>query len=376
MRLSLRALLAGAWLGTAGLASGCSSAGQPAAGAVPAIVRIEPLGVSHYIKHVVIIVQENRSFNNIFMGFNGATTQTTGLMSNGQTVTLHASNFGGTDVGHSYNDGLNDWDNGKMDRFDTSLPGGTYAYAYLARKYVKPYWAMATQYALADRMFATEFGASFTAHLDLIAGTTNLNPWLAIADLPLRNPWGCDAPPGTVPSALQKNRTWQPYGGPFPCYTQFKTLADTLDASHVTWKYYAVSAGVFGGKAWSTFASIKHVRFGPDWSTNVVTPQNSVLTDVANGQLAQVSWVTPSIADSDHAGADSDTGPSWVAAVVNAVGHSRYWNDTAIVVLWDEWGGWYDPVSPPQLDFRGLGLRVPCIVISPYAKKSYVSHTQ
>jgi phospholipase C len=82
------------------------------------------------------------------------------------------------------------------------------------------------------------------------------------------------------------------------------------------------------------------------------------------------------LADSDHAGSNSDKGPSWVAGVVNAVGESQYWNTTAIVVLWDDWGGWYDSVPPPQLDFVGLGIRVPCIIISPYAKAGYVAHTQ
>lgn len=357
-------------------ASGCSSHSQPVSNFEPSLAVLHKTPVRQHLKHVVIIVQENRSFNNIFMGFNGATSATEGTEHDGTVVRLHESSFKGSDVDHTWNDGIHDWDNGKMDGFDTNLPGGTFAYAYLARKYVKPYWAMASQYVLADRMFATEFGASFTAHLDLIAGTTNLSPNLAIADIPLGNPWGCDASNGTVVSAVKKDRTWLAYGGGFPCYTQFKTLADTLDAAHVSWKYYAVSNAIFGGKAWSSFASVKKVRYGPDWDANVVTPQTSVLTDAADGNLADVSWVTPSTRDSDHAGSNSDTGPSWVSAVVNAIGESPYWNDTAIVVLWDEWGGWYDPVSPPQLDFRGLGMRVPCIVISPYAKAHYVSHTR
>ncbi|MGA9273996.1 MAG: alkaline phosphatase family protein, partial [Candidatus Cybelea sp.] len=75
-------------------------------------------------------------------------------------------------------------------------------------------------------------------------------------------------------------------------------------------------------------------------------------------------------------GEGRDDGPSWVSSVVNAIGKSPYWNSTAIVVLWDDWGGWYDSVAPPQLGFVGLGIRVPCIIISPYAKAGYVSHTQ
>jgi phospholipase C len=88
-----------------------------------------------------------------------------------------------------------------------------------------------------------------------------------------------------------------------------------------------------------------------------------------------VSWVIPTSGDSDHTGEGRDDGPAWVSSVVNAVGKSPDWKSSAIVVLWDDWGGWYDNVPPPQLDYRGLGVRVPCIIISPYARKGYVSHT-
>ncbi|MBV8198046.1 MAG: hypothetical protein JO263_07920 [Candidatus Eremiobacteraeota bacterium] len=106
-----------------------------------------------------------------------------------------------------------------------------------------------------------------------------------------------------------------------------------------------------------------------------------MLTDIANGQLAAVSWVTPDHNDADLPGVKSDKGPSWVTSIVNAIGESGYWDSSAIVIIWDEWGGWYDNASPPQLDFRGLAIRVPCIIISPYARvgragKGYISHTQ
>jgi phospholipase C len=143
----------------------------------------------------------------------------------------------------------------------------------------------------------------------------------------------------------------------------------------VTWKYYAPGAQVFGGRLWTPFAAIRQVRYGPDWR-HVISPSKKVLTDAPNGRLPQVSWVIPDGADSDHAGNDSDKGPSWVAGVVNAIGESPYWRTTAIIVLWDDWGGWFDNVPPPQLDFVGLGIRVPCIIISPYARSGYVSHTQ
>ena len=114
----------------------------------------------------------------------------------------------------------------------------------------------------------------------------------------------------------------------------------------------------------------------------MISPETTVLTDIPAGKLPAVSWVIPDLINSDHPGSGGKTGPSWVASVVNAVGSSQYWNSTAIVILWDDWGGWYDDAVPPQLDFRGLGLRVPCIIVSPYARMAspqqpgYVSHTQ
>lgn len=89
-----------------------------------------------------------------------------------------------------------------------------------------------------------------------------------------------------------------------------------------------------------------------------------------------MSWVTPSKLDSDHPADHSDLGPSWVASVVNAIGESSYWPSTAIIVLWDDWGGWYDNVAPPQVNYTSLGYRVPTIVISPYAKPHSISHTE
>jgi phospholipase C len=104
------------------------------------------------------------------------------------------------------------------------------------------------------------------------------------------------------------------------------------------------------------------------------TPPSEFLTDVRKEKLRTVSWVTPTCPNSDHAGCYSDTGPSWVASVVNAVGQSKYWNSTAIFIFWDDYGGWYDSEPPAYVDYDGLGFRLPMLLISPYAKKGYVSH--
>jgi len=336
-----------------------------------------------YIKHVVVIFQENRSFDNVFAGFPGADSATFGYDSSGNKIPLQAVTFSSLNPSHDWASAYGDWNGGKMNHFNLSeringnQPGGTYPYAYLSRSLVAPYWTMARQYALADRMFPTMFGGSFTAHLTLIAGTANVREQTSEVDYPSEAPWGCDASAGTLTSTVGLDRIVRPGSGPFPCFDQFRTIADTLDAARVSWRFYSPSVNDWtdGGEMWSTFDAIKRVRYGTDWRSNVIAPQTRVLQDVAQGRLAGVTWVIPDWLDSDHPGSYSNTGPSWVSAVVNAVGKSPFWKDTAIVVLWDDWGGWYDHVPPPQLDFRGLGIRVPCIIISPYVKPHYVSHT-
>lgn len=335
----------------------------------------------NYIKHVVFIVQENRSFDTIFAGFPGSDSKMYGYMHDGTMVPLRPIDWNTQDIPHGWAAGVMDYDNGKMDAFDRNniwAPGQppTYPYAYLKRSLVKPYWAMASRYTLADHMFPTEWGASFTAHLDLITGTTLLSSNSALASDPSSPPWNCDAPNGTTTTLVNPSGVFNT-NGPFPCFTQFNSIATNLDNAGVSWKYYVADASKdWGGSIWSEFGAIHNVRYGPDWNTNIIVPQTNVLTDIANGKLSAVSWVMPDWADSDHPDNNSDTGPSWVASVVNAVGKSQYWNSTAIVILWDDWGGFYDDLPPPQLDWLGLGIRVPCIIVSPYAKAHYVSHTQ
>jgi phospholipase C len=217
------------------------------------------------------------------------------------------------------------------------------------------------------------FGPSFTAHLTLIAGTADLTPQLSEADVPTSSPWGCDAAPGTTTSTVNTSRTVTG-GGPFPCFDQFRTMADTLDAANLSWKYYAPAIGKDPGDIFSSFDSIKRIRYGPEWKHNISTPPTKVLADAAAGKLPAVSWVVPDYLWSDHPSAGTPYGPSWVTAVVNAIGSSPDWKSTAIVVVWDDWGGWFDPAPPPQVDFRGLGIRVGCLIISPYVRP-HVSHT-
>jgi phospholipase C len=371
---------------------------------------------SNYLQHVVVVIQENRSFDDFFSTFPNADGTTFGCMetqspmerprvahrgsssgcpSGDQYVPLQKVNLiEKCDFGHSYHVVPVDYDHGSMDGFgfeagSKKCPGkvGTAVYQYVDPNQIAPYWTMAEQYVLGDQLFQTQGSGSFTAHQDLIAASTIVNQpsdTKSIVDFPSKRPWGCDAPKGTKTSLLvaQGSKLKDEYDkGPFPCLT-YNTMRDLLDNANVSWKYYSPPEPHGTGGLWNAFDAIQAVREGPEWKTNVANT-NEFFSDISYGELPSVSWIVPDNPNSDHPGTKSDTGPSWVASVVNAIGQSGYWNSTAIVIVWDDWGGFYDHAPPPFFDqWGGLGFRVPMIVISPYAREAYpgepgyVSHTQ
>jgi len=319
--------------------------------------------ISSPIKHVVVIMQENRSFDHLFNGFPGADTVQIG-MNKGVAVPLTAIPLGNTgDVDHSHTGWWQQWDNGLMDGFNnnaTMLP-----YSYVQPSDTALYWKLAQEYTVGDRMFQSNTGPSFVAHQYMIAGQSG-----NASENPSGGVWGCDAAPGALVPLVGPNGTDLP--GVYPCF-DYQTMADLLDAKSITWRYYAPGPTTDSYFIISAYQAIRHIRFGPDWTNNVISPETSFLTDIANGQLAQVTWIVPAFANSDHPGAPAQ-GQDWVASIVNAIGASPYWDSTAIFISWDDWGGWYDHVAPPQIDAMGLGFRVPVLVVSPYAKRGYVSH--
>jgi len=290
------------------------------------------------------------------------------------------------DLGHAYEHFRVEYDNGKMDRFDLDFAGaigGSGAgpvtspqpqippdpeYAYVPHSETAPYFELAAANTLADHFFPSQNDASFTSHQYLISGQA-----ADAVDVPTGLPWGCDAAPGVTVATLNSDETLGP--GIFPCFS-YRTLGDELDAAGMSWRYYAPAIGGDLGYIWSAYDAVKQVRYGPDWKNDVISPETTILADLAADKLANVTWVVPDFQNSDHAGVPSNSGPDWVANVVNAVGRSPYWSSTAIIVFWDDWGGFYDHVPPPQLDIHGLGIRTPMIVISPYAKHGYVSPVQ
>lgn len=369
----------------AGCAGTSSPSGDPPiAPAMPAFARTSP---SSKISHVVIIFQENRTVDDLFNGLPGADTVRSGMNSKGKTLALKPISLSAAyDLGHKHSDFELEYGGGNLDGFDKDSsnclgamvcpPKDVRAYGYVPRNEVQPYFTMATSYAFADRMFQTNQGPSFPAHQYIVSGTSTVTNGssLRAADNPL-NPQGgkaggCDSTPGTlVPVIDTSGKVSQ---NVFPCFKRL-SLMELIDGKSLTWRYYQETRGA---GLWNAVDAIFRIRTSHEYDSDVATPSSRVLTDIAAGKLADVVWVTPNAIESDHARATNGSGPSWVAAIVNAIGQSQYWSDTAIFVTWDDWGGWYDHVPPPLLNSYELGFRVPLVVISPYAKTHYVSHTQ
>lgn len=353
---------------------------------------------SQKIKHVVIIVQMDRSFNNLFYGYPGAKTATYGYDSKGRKVRLKPvslatkwrikPNFYAVCNGTGSIPGTDCRMNGfDREKWTCGKPGEVRCpikyppYAYVPHDEIKPYFEMAKQYVVADEMFAANFDGGSFESLQYIIAAQDDGTVGSPSGLP-----GCGGGPHdwikTIGDVRQRGKRVH------PCF-DYTTLGDELDAANLSWAYYQSggSDGICGADNnsdrrpddssyafWSAYWAIKHICYGPDWKKDIISPETQFLSDVKAGNLRTVSWITPSFEDSDEPGNDSTTGPSWVASLVDAVGESKYWDSTAIFVFWDGFGGWFDPVAPEYVDDDGLGIRVPMLIISPYAKQAYVSH--
>jgi phospholipase C len=379
-------------LAAAVLPSACSGSfgSSPASPVVPGVAaRPRSAQGINKIQNIIIIIQENRSVDNLFQGFPGADTQSYGYNSLGAKIKLGTIGLATVwDIDHSSASFLSAC-NGtgsfpgtdcQMNGFNNELvscgmpgypkcPIKNPQYAYVPANETKPYVDMASQYVLADHMFASNFDASsFVAHQYLIAAQSS-----SAVNYPNSNDWGCEGGPSDTIQTLTQGRKIY-YGHRIPVCFDNVTLGDELDTAKVPWAYYTAATPQGDGAYWSAYSAITQIYNGPDWKKDVISPQTDFFKDVKKGLLRPVSWVTPTCENSDHASCDSDTGPAWVASLVNAVGQSKYWKTSAIFVVWDDYGGWYDHVPPKMLDYDGLGFRVPLLAISPYAKDAYVSH--
>ncbi len=396
------------------------------------------------IEHVVIIFQENRTPDNLFQGLciapygspsacatnagpaqyeiqtsNWLNNQVAGGVTQPGVIDLGTagSNPDNYDLSHAHSafesmcdlnaSGACQMDGAELIPYGCTVttpptvncpPPANPQFMYVNPADVQPYLTMAQTYTFADHMFQTNQGPSMPAHQFIISGTSA--PAVGSEYFEAENPagitnagndTGCTAPAAEYVEQIGPAGIETPI---YPCF-EHATLTDLLNTANITWRYYAPSAG----SIWTAPNAIEHMCgpnatppnatacVGSDWTNNVVlaTGEDSVpvLTDILNGNLPTVSWVIPNGRESDHAESNDGSGPSYVASIVNAIGNSPYWANTAIILTWDDWGGWYDHVPPPQV-LAGpscaqwgcgyvYGFRVPMIVISPYAKAAYVS---
>jgi phospholipase C len=362
--------------------AGCATGSQsplPYMQSSAALRTLESSGAGK-ITHVVYVVQENRSFDNLFQGYPGADTVSSGMNSSGQTITLQPSSLKNVYViDHSAyamfaacnGTGSLPGTNCQMNGFNNE---GAYGgpqnpeYVYVPHAESKPYFDMAHEWVVADRMFQSQLDESFVGHQYVIAAQAHSS-----VDLPY-GPWGCEGGSGDFVATITQQRTGG--SGQQACF-DYTTLGDELDKAKLSWRFYAVrygnDAGGNGG-TWSAYQAVRHIFYGRDWKRSVVSPNWRFITDVHKGYLANFTWITPECPESDHLECGGGYGPSWVSAIVNTVGQSKFWDSTAIFVQWDDWGGFYDHVAPPFEDYDGNGFRVPLLVISPYAKKNFVTH--
>jgi phospholipase C len=323
------------------------------------------------IKHVVIIVKENRTFDNYFGTFPGADGATTGVISTGDTIPLgHTPDRTPHDIDHSYQAAVKAIDGGAMDQFDLiaggNVNGEFLAYTQLTEQDIPNYFAYARAFTLADAMFSSLTGPSFPNHLYTVgaqSGGAINNPANS------QGRWGCDSPANSRVQTLDDDGN---FGKPvYPCF-DFDTLADRLEEKGLSWKYYAPGEGQ-PGYIWSALDAIAHIRLTDLWTQHVV-PDTQFEQDALNGDLPAVSWVVTG-AGSEHPPSSSCVGENWTVRQINAIMQGPRWKSTAVFITWDDFGGFYDHVPPPAVDNFGFGPRVPLLIISPYARPGFISHT-
>jgi phospholipase C len=335
------------------------------------------------IKHIVFLIKENRTFDNYFGAYPGADGATTARTITGKIVPLaHQPDVIG-DPYHHHADSVKAFDNGKMDGFqligvpgvdklNTNDPYANSSLSQFLQSDIPNYWQYAQDFVLGDRMFSSVAGPSFPNHLFTVAAQSG-----GTIDQPLspHGPdWGCESNTNTVDVWNDASQTFESQ----PVCFDFATLADQLSGANYSWRYYApgkVSGGKdFKGNRWSIMTVIRHIRYSGMWQN--VVPIEQFKIDAMNGDLPTVSWVIPYARFSEHPNFSVCLGQSWTVDLLNSIMEGPDWNSTAVFIVWDDFGGLYDHVPPPQVDRFGWGFRAPLLVISPFAKKGYVDHTQ
>jgi phospholipase C len=331
------------------------------------------------IKHVVVVIKENHTFDNYFGSFPNAEGSTQCVTSTGTIACPHAPDSTPRDLDHSRTAALTAWNVGAMNGWDgvstTSSGGDNLGYAQYQQADIPNYWSYASTFALGDHFFANVFGPSFPGHMFVLAAQAGWafdNP-----DTPTTTAyWGCDEPAANLLPTLMGGTCT--VANVAPCLP-IKSIPDVLPAG-VGWKFYGSNFYVLP-EIWSMFDGISSIRNGPGWS-NVVNV-STFDSDVQNNQLPPVSWLVDQDLADEHPGIGSVcAGENWTVGHLNVLMQSAYWADTAVLFTMDDWGGWHDHVAPPRqygcdaAHPYGLGFRLPLIIISPYARPGFIFKEQ
>jgi phospholipase C len=374
----------------AGCGGGAAVLSQPGTPAVVVTPSPAPQIAGSPIQHIIVVIQENRTMDNMFNGFPLADTVATGLNSENKKVALQPEGLEWPfDPDHTHASLVREYNDGAMNGFNKDTcdgdplesvcePPANFAYSYVPSGETTFLWILAGAFAghgyeIADHMFSNRQVPTFPGHLGLIAGQGPADDPIGASTTGLAGIWGCDSDKSARVAAFGKT-----YDAPlqlvYPCF-DYKTLGDLMDAKHVTWKYYTGTIGTVDGGT-NIYDAIKHIRFGPDWNANVITPMTQVFDDLQNGTLPQVSFITPPFAASDHGGTLTSGGPAWVTSIYAFLTENKkLYPNTVMLVTWDDSGGWYDHVKPPDDAFGPLGFRVPLLALSPYSING-VNHDQ
>jgi len=331
----------------------------------PSLVMAQSL---QQVQHIVFIIKENHTYDNYFGQFPGGNGAITGVL-RGKTIPLKHAGPLFKDICHSRRCAWQAYDFGKMDKFVFGDAAGLPSYQQYAQSDIPGYWQLASEYVLADNFYSSVLGPSFPNHLMTVGAFTDAadNP----DGLPLPNSsdegWGCDTSGEQVAVVQWGFLQFVP-----PCFN-VQTLPDELDAAGVSWKYYAPQDGDIG-YIWSALDAIAHIRSGPDWKK--VVPYQQLANDAADGNLPAVSWLIAPYEYSEHPPESVSAGMNWTLQELQALTSSPAWSSTVVFITWDDFGGWYDHVPPPEIDGRGFGFRVPLIIVSPFAKQGFILHDQ
>lgn len=326
------------------------------------------------IKHIVVIVKENHTFDNYFGTFPGAEGITDCKLKNGTVPCPHAPDTS-RDLCHSHDCALTDWNNGQMngweDTPDSDKNGDHLAWAQFHESDIPNYWAYAKTFALGDHFFSNVLGPSFPGHTFVLAAQAG---WAAgNPPTDFTHPyWGCDQYAWDKIDVHQ-NGTCQ-LASVAPCFN-IPSIPDVLPIG-IDWKFYGSNFYVLPD-IWSMFNAISPIRNGPGWSK--VVNVKTFADDIANHKLPNVTWVVNQDLNDEHPGIGSVcAGENWTVDHINLLMNSEYWKDTAILFTMDDFGGWADHVPPPRqygcdaTTPYGLGFRLPLIIISPYAKPGFI----